>query len=551
MQLRAAVSSLVRSVAARIVARPAEAIGLLVVAAFLAPLWAFSVFPSQDGPSHVANARILLSLLTGRGGEWASIYRVNLEPFPNWFTHASLAGLLSVLGPVAAEKLFLTAYVLALVASFRFALSVLRPEAAALFGVVLPFVYDEALHLGYYNRGFASVPLLLVLGFWIRRRGRLGGRGTAVLGMLLLWLYFCAAAALLVTLLSLASLLVAVTLDERGRGLPDWTLSLRRRLLGLGAASLAPLVLLARFQTLQSGGIAGAGPGGLERLRGLLTLEWLVSLDAREIWLSTALAAALAVVLLATVAARGARLHWHDALLVAAALCTVGYFWAPSVRVAGTGPWGGSGHDRLALYVPLLLLLWLGAQPLSRRLRRLLLVSTIGVSLGLLAVRLPRYAELDAHLREYLSIGPWLPEGATLLPLGFAHQGRFDDGRPIAERTWPFRHAASWFVASLGVVNVDDYEAEVPFFPVVLRPGYDPYRLLGSSLDRLPGCVRLDRFNRLAPRPAEFVLLWGARWAARGDPCAERLFTIVRTQYQHVYTSLPRGQAELYRYAGR
>src|SRR5512143_2468667 len=141
MKSRAAVSSLVRRVASRIVARPAEAVGWLVVAVLVAPLWAFAVFPSQDGPSHVANSRILLSLLTGRAGEWAAFYRVNLEPFPNWFTHASLAGLLSLLGPVTAEKVFLTAYVLALVAGFRFALSALRPKAADGFVLVLPFVF--------------------------------------------------------------------------------------------------------------------------------------------------------------------------------------------------------------------------------------------------------------------------------------------------------------------------------------------------------------------------------------------------------------------------
>ncbi len=121
----------------------------------------------------------------------------------------------------------------------------------------------------------------------------------------------------------------------------------------------------------------------------------------------------------------------------------------------------------------------------------------------------------------------------------------------MADRTWPFRHAASWFVASRGVVNVDDYEAEVSFFPVVLRPGYDPYRLLGSSLDRMPACVRLDRFNRLAPRPAEFLLLWDARGVERGDPCAEWLFATVAASYRPVYTSVPRGEAQLFRYVGR
>jgi hypothetical protein len=176
-------------------------------------------------------------------------------------------------------------------------------------------------------------------------------------------------------------------------------------------------------------------------------------------------------------------------------------------------------------------------------------VSTLAIGVGLLCLRLPRYAELNEHLGEYLSVASSVPERSTLLPLGFDHHGHADDGRALAYRTWPFRHAAGWLVATRDVVDVDNYEAEVSFFPVALRPGYDPYELLGSSLDRLPACVRLGRFNRLAPRPAEFLLLWGARRAERGDPCTEELFAFIETQYRRVSVSGPRGEAELYRLA--
>jgi len=96
------------------------------------------------------------------------------------------------------------------------------------------------------------------------------------------------------------------------------------------------------------------------------------------------------------------------------------------------------------------------------------------------------------------------------------------------------------------LVDADNYEAEVAFFPVTYRGGYDSYRLLGSSLDRMPSCVRIGRFNRLAPRPAEIILVWGARWAERGDPCTDEIFQVLQTQYRRVFVSSPRGQAEVY-----
>jgi hypothetical protein len=59
--------------------------------------------------------------------------------------------------------------------------------------------------------------------------------------------------------------------------------------------------------------------------------------------------------------------------------------------------------------------------------------------------------------------------------------------------------------------------------------------------------VRLARFNRLAPRPAEVVIVWGARWAESGDPCTEDLLRTLEKEYRKVYVTAPRGQAELFR----
>ncbi len=521
-------------------------------ALLLVPFWGFPLFPSQDGPSHVENSWILLSLLTGRHRDLTAPYQLNLEPFPNWFSHASLAGLLTILGPVAAEKAFLTVYVLMVLASFRYALAALRPEGASLYGLIVPFVNDSALHLGYYNRAFAPVPFLLALGFWIRRGGRLGVRGTACLAALLLWLYSCAAVGLALAVLGLALLLTAVTVDEHLRAVPDRGRALRLRSLALATAALPALVLLLRFNARESSGVAGPGPAWRERLRELATLQTLVSLDPREGWLASALAAVLAVALATLIVSRAwkAEVGWHDGLLAVAAAGTVAYFVAPAVAVGGHGPWGGSTHDRIGPFVWLVLLLWLGGQPLARVPRRLLLASTVAIGVGLAGLRLPRYAELNEHLREYLSVAPWIPPGTTILPLSFAHYGRRDDGQRLSHATLPFRHAASWLVVSREVVNADNYEAEVAFFPVAYGGGYDPYQLLGSSLDRMPSCVRLGRFNRLAPRPADVVLVWGARWAEAGDPCTDEVFQVLETRYRRVFVSSPRGQAELYRRLG-
>jgi hypothetical protein len=523
-------------------------VGITVAAALLLPIWAFAQFPSQDGPSHVENAWILLGLLRG-DASLRAYYEVNLEPVPNWFSHAALATLMTVARPTTAEKLLLTSYVLLLPVSFRYALASIRPQAAGSFWLVVPFVYTQQLHLGFYNRAFALIPFFLAFGYWMRRRGRLGLGQIAALGALLLWLYFCAAVSLVLAVLGIG--LLAVLLGGCGTAAESpttWPV-IRDRILALTAASGPALVLVARFHLQQGAMTSGPGPGLAERLWCLASLRDLASYDPRELWLSAALGAALAAGLLvvATLRWKHRSLSVEDGLLAVALAYGVVYLAAPAMSLTGVSPGGGPTHGRVSLHVPLVLLLWLGVQPLGQWLRRSLLTCAVVIGLGLIALRLPRYRELNDHLAEYLSAGPWVPPGSTLLSLSFAHQGAGADGHPIAWRVWPFRHAASRLAVARGLVNLDNYEASAPYFPVVFRTRANPYPLLGSNLDRMPACVHIGRFNRMAPRPVDYVLVWAGRRADRDDVCAKAVFQHLREHYRLVYVSSARRQVELHR----
>ena len=73
------------------------AVRVAVAVTLLSPLWLFSLFPSQDGPAHVYNAGLALRLLREPSDVLRAFFEWNLEAFPNWFSHVSLAALLTVL----------------------------------------------------------------------------------------------------------------------------------------------------------------------------------------------------------------------------------------------------------------------------------------------------------------------------------------------------------------------------------------------------------------------------------------------------------------------
>ena len=517
----------------------------------LAPIWGFPFFLTQDGPTHVENAKILLDYNRPEFEELRVFYVLNLDLYPNWLSHLALAGLMLVASPLFAEKLFLTAYVLLLPLAFRGALGAVRPEGAALWPLVLPFVYSHFFHLGFYNLAFAAIPFFFVLAFWLARDGRLGPREVAVLGGLLLFLYFCHLVTLLLATGALAVLAAAACFRDLGGKEPGTARRAAGRALALAAAAAPALVLVVRFLAGQRTERSEDGPGFAERWQDLWRLQELASHDPRELWLTSALGVLFLAVAAALLAGkvRDRRFGRGDGLLVVAAAFAVVYFLAPVtvLNSPGSTAGGGSTHDRVGPYVFLALMLWLGAQDLGPRARRGLVAAFLAVALGLLAVRLPRYAEMNGHLAEYLAGGSLVPRHSTLLPVSFAHRGRRPDGSPVSWRVEAFLHAGAWLAVERDLVDFTNYEADLGYFPTLFRREANPYRWLRGGQETSPPCIDLDRYDRRGPRPLDAILVWAAAGADRRDPCVAAILGHLDARYELVHTSAPRALAQLYR----
>jgi hypothetical protein len=413
--------------------------------------------------------------------------------------------------------------------------------------LILPFVYNNFLYLGFYNLVFSAVPFFLVVGYWIRHERRLGLRQAPVLALLLLWLYFCHVIGLVLALAGLAVLTAIHALRRRSED----PAGVARLAVATAAAGLPCVALLVRFLGSRGEVSSEPGPTFTERLGDLLRLSELVSFDPREAWIAAALSLGLIAAALLLLVDKARRRDWHrgDVLLGLVAIVEVVYFTArvTVLRSPGSSAGGGTTHDRVSLFFFLSLALWLAVQPLGRRAERALVGLALAATLAFLAVRLPRHAEINDHIAEYLSAGASLPRDSVLLPLGFAPEGLRADGTPLSLRVLPFLHAASWIAAERGVVDLLNYEADLGYFPVRFRPEANPYRILRTGLETRPPCVSLNRYDRLGPRPLEYILVWGARDADRSHPCAQAVFRHLEERYALVLTSAPRGLAQLYR----
>lgn len=510
--------------------------GLILI--HLLPIWLVPFVSTQDGPAHLSMAHALRQI-DEPGGSWlGETFQHNREAIPNWFVFTLLADVLGFLPLPLAEQVLLSAYVILLPLSARYALRSIRPQAGFLAVLVFPFTYNLLLNLGFYNFCFSLAAFLFSLGFWLRHGERLGVLRTLALALLVLWTYFCHPVTLGVlvgTLLTLASWRALLDL-RRGKGM---------RSLGwlagpLVASAPAVILLLTFFQDRMAGPVSDMTL--LAKARQLVSLYSLVSLDSRLVALSLALVVLLGA--LTGVAlkrrSRRRRLLPGDGLLLVVLLLAGVYFVAPNEMGQG-----GFVTHRLNLFPFLVLILWLGTVSFPPQLRTSIQGAGAAFSLALVALMLAMWASLGAHMADILTAAPHVEPRSTLLTLSFSNAGEEDDGRPLAFRTWPFVHAGSHLAARVPLVDLSLYEAHEDYFPLTYRPERDPFLLVARDpldLETEPPRVDLSRY----PAPIDYVLLVWPGAVPPGDPAARSIRRQLAAGYERIHAS-PEGLAELYR----
>jgi hypothetical protein len=513
----------------------------------LLPVWIFSYTPTQDGPGHQALTAILRQYDLPSAGLLRQYYLPNREALPNWLIFFLMGRVLGFMAVPMAEKVVLTAYVLLLPLSARYALRAVDPGAGFLAVLAFPFVYNYLFNMGFFNFCWSLAAFLFTTGYWLKHAERMSPARTALLALLVLWVYFCHPVTLAVTvavLLTLAGWRMLLDLRAApGRPSPRelWG-HFRHRLLAPALACAPSLALMAAFVGRRTGARITMLPMAV-KLRHLAGLYSLASLSRLTIPLAILLALLfyrLAVRCLRM--RRGLPLQTGDGFLLATAVLIVVFFVAPS-DLAG----GGFINHRLVLFPFLTVLLWLGTfeHPERRRLR--IQIAAAGIALAFLGLILWKYAEIDRVLSEIVATSDAVAPDHTLLFLSYAHQG--DGDGHLAFRTSPFVHAGGYVAARKRLVDLSLYEANEDYFPLYFRPALNPYRYLSNGplgIEKEPPEVDLLSYPRRTGGRIDYVLLWGLRDERRGEPKVRAVLDQLAAGYDLVERS-PGGRVLLYR----
>ncbi len=436
------------------------------VAVQVVPIWLTTRFPDQDGPAHLASSVAISGAYHGAAATTLHTYvRLELGLGHNPLGHLLLAGLVRTTGALAGQRLFLSLYLLAFAAAGWYAMSAVRGRTGALVTLLLPVGSGYFLLLGFWDFLLSLVGSLLVIGYWLRHHDDPGrAKYLWVAGLLLL-----------TSLLHPSGIIVGVSFVGLVAVIDATGGPRARAVVGVGATALAciPAFVPAALVSANASG-STPRPPLVHNLRGLVGLTSVVRVmhSSKEAVLTIALVVLLVAFVGVAAKTRLARrrLVATDALLAVAVACAVASLVAPNAT-------GGAEllNERLALFAVVTVVIWLGTQPVSERVRTGIAVVGAVIAIALVAVRIPTYRSLDRSLREITSVESAMVSGRTYVVV-LGQDTTQVDRLTAPLRSDPFRSVTGYFAADRKLVGLDNYEGRYNYFPYQYVAARDPVR---------------------------------------------------------------------------
>lgn len=473
-----------------------------LLALHLVPVWIVPFFPSQDGPSHLYNARLITELLDPAHFAVRQYYEHNPALHPNLLAHLVLAGLQLALPPLVAEKILLSLLVVLLPLSLAYLLDAVERgnRLFALLGLV--YAYSHLLHLGFYAFCLGVSLGFFTVGFWWRQRerGSPGARGVALLYALLAATWLAHFAAFGMVLLAIAAC-AGWSFALGARRSPGRSL----RVLAVRAGVLLPAFAAALAYALEGREDAWVSFPNERRLQQIFfeTMGF-ASYSDWHTRLVPCLVAVLVVAALAGALRRARRREWlleRDAFLILAVLLAVLFFVLPK-----SANQAGRINERVQLFFILYAAPWFVA--LDRRLRLALGAALVGISLAHAGRLCFEYAALQPELRDF-SAARDLVEPHSSVAVERADDGGDSDAFPGGVRHLkPFLHAHAYYGLGRDVALFENYEVRYPYFPIRAGPAprEDPDYVIAWRLPAAALARREDAYE-VAHRGTHLVLL--------------------------------------------
>jgi len=292
---------------------------------------------------------------------------------------------------------------------------------------------------------------------------------------------------------------------------------------------------------------SGWAPGAA-LLKSLLVGKSLIVFESGEYFFTLMLSLLFIILSLYVLFFKTVHLRWisHDAWFFCTFFLLLLYIIAPDNS-------GGGGHiiPRLGLFISFTLILWLANQSFHLIVKKLVMISAVVISVGLMSVRLPLMLAVSTFIIDYLSIKDLIKPYSTVLPLSATRLGLQDDKMPPARSRF-LLHTSSYITAEKDCINLDNYEATYEYFPVKYRPKLNPQvhivsKELSSGIESLNPSLDFSSYPSRTGGKVDYVFLWSYDFKNMDDDASQFVFTQLNLRYDLVATSSTKGLLKVYR----
>jgi hypothetical protein len=505
----------------------------------LLQIWLPGYYVTGDGPCHLYNAQVLHDYWCNKNTAFYSqYYQVIYRADPNWLTTVALALLLFVVKGAIAEKILLSLYVMLYIGGVGLLLKKLSNGSIYWLLAVFIFVFPHTLAKGFYNFTFSIAFYGWVVLYWLRFLEKRNIANGLLFFLFTTLLFFTHLLAFSTAAMTCALLVVTygLALPERASGF------ILKNLLRLTAFFTPYVIFAARF-TEKEGGMQLSLKHHFYRLIELVQLKYFVNVTGREDVF--ALAAGITLVLLfgiSLLSFRKAVINKYDGLLASLVLVLFAYLFFPEDFLGRLILITMRAQLLVALLMVCVIAYRLPAGMVKTAGAFVLFTCFLGMNVAQTACRL----KASAATADYNSAKSLIKPYSVVLPLDFSPNGMDEHKQMIADRNYLFSHAAQYMGTEKPLVFIDNYEANMGYFPVNWLEKANPYFHLSKheGIEGQPPYADIAEYKQTSGVTIDYVLMWCYDPAFLTNEHFAKLYAEIMAGYHQVYSS-PTGRTIL------
>jgi len=425
------------------------------------PIFLVKFFSTYDGPSHLYNARLIAELLKSNNKVINTFFAFNFDFQSNLLGHFLLAFSSFFMPMYVAEKILMCIYLIGLPISFRLLINYINKENIILSYLIFPLTYSFIFFMGFYNFNLSIVFLLITIGIFYKYKKNLNNKNFLLICFLLILTYLSHLLNFLLAVSIIAAYIFFDLLNEIFKNYKS------KKSFNIPTKKVVYLLLLI-FMTLLlisqynfSNNVSRKFTflskselfNWLEIARPIIAFSYEKEISYSKIYFYLLFFLSIISIYRKFEGIKEKLNNFlkcilEDAWLLLVLIITFLYFFMPDSD-------GLSGYYsiRLCLLLFIFLILWLSNQKISLFLKIFSTIIVFFIHFKLLMYYMEVEQELSKNAQEIYEVSKKIEPNSVILPINRSEH-------------WFLAHFSNYCGIEKPLVILENYEADLPYFPI-------------------------------------------------------------------------------------